>query len=346
MKPNNVDSFVAVLPKAELHLHLEGAIAPATVVDLARRHGAESRIEDAAARYAYRDFAGFLEAFKWVTSFLRAPEDYALVTERLADELLAQNVLYAEVTLSVGVMLWRDQDVEANFAAIRRAAAQARQKGLLLRWVFDAVRQFEPAAAMDVAKWAARMKPEGVVALGMGGDELSVPTVEFRGVYDYAASQGLHRLVHAGEIGGPEAVRDAVELLGAERIEHGIAAMRDERTLDFLAARQVPLDLCPTSNLRTGALARQLGRADARIEDHPLPLFFRRGMRVTLSTDDPAMFHASLNGEYRLAHRLGLSSGELERIAQMGFESAFLPAEEKNSLLAAFRGGTNAEGSA
>jgi len=338
------EELLAALPKAELHLHLEGAIEPDTVVELSARHGMTLAREEVVARYTYRDFLGFLEAFKWVTSFLRAPEDYALLIEHLADNLLRQNVVYAEVTLSVGVMLRREQDIEANFAALQEAARQAQAKGLRLQWVFDATRQFGPEAAMEVARLAAQRKNEGVVAFGMGGDELSIPTEEFRGVYDFVATQGLHRLVHSGEIGGAESVREAVELLGAERIGHGIAVMRHERTMDFLAARNVPLELCPTSNLRTGALALQLRRAQAEPADHPLRQLFDRGLGVTLSTDDPAMFHTDLLSEYRLGLDLGLSASALARIAEMGFEFAFLPEEEKHALRQSFRARTRSLG--
>jgi adenosine deaminase/aminodeoxyfutalosine deaminase len=344
VNPQKAETLLAALPKAELHLHLEGTLEPATVVELAARHGVAVTRQAVVARYAYPDFSGFLDAFKWVTSFLRAPADYELITERLAEQLLTQNVVYAEVTLSVGVMFRRGQDVAANFSAIRQAGERAQAKGLRLRWIFDAVRQFGPDAAMEVARSASQMKSDGVVAFGMGGDELALPATQFRGVYDYLASEGLHRLVHAGEIGGPEAVREAVELLGAERIGHGIAVMRHERTMDFLAARRIPLEICLTSNLRTGALARQLGRAEAKAEDHPLRHFFRRGLCVTLSTDDPAMFHTNLIGEYSLGLRMGLDSGHLVRIAEMGFESAFLPPDEKQVLLEAFRAKTKSVG--
>ena len=331
------ETLLAALPKAELHLHLEGSIEPATVVELAARHGAALTPGEVTARYGYRDFAGFLEAFKWVTSFLRTPADYALITERLIEQLLHQNVLYAEVTLSVGVMLRRKQDVQANFAAIVKAASCTQARGLHVQWIFDAVRQFGAQAAMEVARSAVQMRAAGVVAFGMGGDELALPAAEFCRVYDYVASEGLHRLVHAGEIGGPETVREAVEFLGVERIGHGIAAMRDPRTMDFLAARRIPLEICPTSNLATGALARQLGRTEVRPDDHPLPRFFSRGLGVTLSTDDPAMFRTSLSHEYRLALGLGLRFSDLARIAEMGFEFAFLPESEKQALLETFR---------
>ncbi len=340
MTTASFDAVLAELPKAELHLHLEGSLEPATVVELAARHGVQLTPEEVAARYAARGFTVFLEAFKWVTSFLRAPADYELVATRLAEQLLRQNVVYSEVTLSVGVMLRRGQDVEANFEALRNAAAAARAKGLHWQWVFDATRQFGPEVAMEVARWAARAKREGVVAFGMGGDELSLPTKEFRGVYDYLRSEGLHLLVHAGEVGGPEAVRDAVDLLGVERIGHGIAVMRDPSLLGSLAARRIPLELCPTSNLRTGALARQLGKSEARVEEHPLRAFFDRGILVTLSTDDPAMFQTNLIAEYRVALGLGFSPAELARIVQTSFEVTFLPPDEKRWLLEALHAKT------
>ncbi|HEX2711616.1 MAG TPA: adenosine deaminase [Candidatus Acidoferrales bacterium] len=336
MIAKQTETLLAALPKAELHLHLEGSIEPATVVELAARQGVALTPGEAAAHYHYCDFAGFLEAFKWVTSFLRTPADYALITERLIEQLVGQNVLYAEVTVSIGVMLRRKQDAQANFAAIAEAAGRAQAAGLRVQWIFDAARQFGAQAAMEVARAAVQMRAAGVVAFGMGGDELALPPTEFRQVYDYAASEGLHRLVHAGEIGGPETVREAVDFLGVERIGHGIAVMRDARTMDFLAARQIPLEICPTSNLDTGALAQQLGRTEVMLDDHPLPRFFSRGLGVTLSTDDPAMFRTSLSQEYHLALGLGLRFSDLTRIAEMGFEFAFLPKPEKQALLETF----------
>jgi aminodeoxyfutalosine deaminase len=338
----SIEHVLAALPKAELHVHLEGSIEPPTVVELAARHGVSLTVEEAAARYAPGNFAQFIEAFIWVTSFLRGPEDYALISRRFAESMRRQNTLYAEVTLSIGIMFRRKQDPEANFAALREAALQV--PGVRLKWIFDAVRQWGAAPAMEVAKLAARLRSPDIVAFGIGGDELGLPTSDLRPVYEYVASQSMHRLIHAGEIGGPESVREAVEILGAERIGHGIAVMRDERVMDFLAARGVPLEVCPTSNLRTGALARQLGRETVGYEQHPLASFFRRGLPVTLSSDDPAMFETTVSGEYGHAHRMGLSSGDLVRIAEASFQHAFLPAEEKAALLREFHSGTAALG--
>ena len=256
------------IPKAELHLHLEGCLYPMQVVQLAARHGEKLRYGEVAARYNTQSFPAFLELFKWATSYLRDPQDYALLCEHPGLHLAAENCVYAEITLSVGVMLLRKQNVEANFAAIRDAMDRyANPSGLRVQWIFDAVRQFGPEKAMEVARLAAQMKSAGVVAFGLGGDEESLPASDFRKVFDYAADEGLHRVAHAGEMGGTQAVRDAIEILGAERIGHGIAAIHDESLMNLLIERQIPLEICPTSNLRTGALAKLLARnaaTDAR----------------------------------------------------------------------------------
>ncbi len=313
------------MPKAELHLHLEGSIEPATAVQLAARHGVAITETEVREHYSPGDFAKFLDAFKWVTSFLRTPADYALIAEQLAEHLLAQNVVYAEVTLSIGVMLLRKQDALANFAAIRAAAAPFLSRGLRMQWIFDAVRQFGVSAAEEVVRLASQYVREGVVALGIGGDELALPAKDFVGIYERAGAAGLGRLIHVGEIGSAASVREAVEILGVTRIGHGIAAMNDETVMDFLAEREVTLELCPTSNLRTGALARQIEKPSARIAEHPLKMFFQRNIPITISTDDPAMFETTLLEEYTHAQRaMGMSADSLLRVTEMGFENAFL----------------------
>ena len=342
MNPAPLERLFTALPKAELHVHLEGSIEPATLVELAARHGVPLTIEEAAARYTSGGFTQFIEVFIWVTSLLRGPGDYALIARRFAESMQRQNVLYAEVTLSIGVMLRRNQDPAANFAALREAASAV--PGVQLAWIFDAVRQWGAAPAMEVARIAAQLRSPDIVAYGIGGDELGLPTRDLRPVYEYVASQGLHRLIHAGEMGGPELVREAVEILGAERIGHGIGVMRDERTMDFLAARGIPLEVCPTSNLRTGALARQLRCNTAGYKQHPLPSFFRRGLPVTLSSDDPAMFETTVSEEYCHAHRMGLTTVDLVRLAEASFEHSFLPNEEKRALLDKFHSGVAALG--
>jgi adenosine deaminase len=322
---------IAALSKAELHLHLEGSIQPATVCALTSRHGVTMTQEEVRQRYAYRNFDEFIEVFKWVTSFLREPQDYALIARDLAEYLLTQNVVYTEVTLSIGVMLLRKQRPEANFEALLRATEPFERRGLRFRWVFDAARQFGVDAAMEVVDAARNCASKAIVAFGIGGDELSIPTEAFRPVYEQATKIGLHRLMHAGEIGGPDKIREAIELLGAERVGHGIAAINDPELMDALAEKNIPLEICPGSNIRTGALARQLQRDTARIDDHPLPKLLRHGIPVVLSTDDPAMFHTTLRAEYENAARMSLSESELAKLVDASFEHAFVPQSDSRA---------------
>jgi len=341
---NRQPAILDALPKAELHLHLEGSIRPDTAVELAARHGVKLTAAEVAARYNYSNFAGFIEAFKWVTSFLRDPEDYALITRKLAEELVRQNVVYAEITLSAGVMLRRMQNVEANFTAIREAAESVLYRKLRTAWIFDAARQFGADAANEVARVAAKLSRSGVVAFGMGGDELSFPTAHFRPAFDLARNAGLRIVCHAGEVGGPEAVREAVEILGAERIGHGISLMHDPALAASLGTRRVVLENCISSNLCTGALAKQTGKSDASVADHPLAKLIAAGALVTLSTDDPAMFHTDLLAEYSLAASLGLSNQQLLQLAEQSFTASFLPPIEKRQLLEDFRAAAKSAG--
>ncbi len=329
MNASLLPASISSLPKAELHLHLEGSIQPATVCALTAQHNILLSEDEVRRRYTYRDFSGFIDAFKWVTSFLREPRDYGLIVRDLCNNLLAQGVVYAEVTLSIGVMLLRKQKPESNFEAIFRAAEPFEKQGLRLNWVFDAARQFGPEAAMEVVDAAQRCQSKSIVAFGIGGDEMSVATEDFRRVYEKAASMGLHLLMHAGEVGGPEKIREAIEFLGVERIGHGIAAAQDPSLMDLLVDRRIALEVCPQSNIRTGALAKQLRRPEARIADHPLPQLWRHGIPIVLSTDDPAMFHTTLQTEYENAALMGLNESELAQLVDMSFEHAFLSENEK-----------------
>jgi adenosine deaminase len=229
-------------------------------------------------------------------------------------------------------MLLRKQKPEANFAAILQAAEPFEKRGLRVNWIFDAARQFGAEAAMEVLDAAKHCQSKKIVALGIGGDEMSVATEEFRPVYESAANHGFHLLMHAGEVGGPEKIREAIELLHIERVGHGIAAAQDPALMDLLVERRIPLEICPQSNIRTGALAKQLHLPDAGIEHHPLPQLWRHGIPVVLSTDDPAMFHTTLLAEYENAAKMGLSENELTQLVSRSFEYAFLSESEKLAL--------------
>jgi aminodeoxyfutalosine deaminase len=299
-----MDDFIAQMPKAELHLHLEGSVEPETLHEL----DPSTPLEEFRAHYRYADFDAFLKAFAVVGKRLRTPEDYALITRRLLARLAAQNVRYAEIIVSAGVVLWKGQEFAPIFDAIQDAAAGSPVE---VGWILDAIRQFGAEPATRVAKLAAERVDRGVVAFGIGGSEARGPAKWFTEVFAYARESGLHLTAHAGESEGPESIWAALAL-GAERIGHGIAAVRDEGLMRHLRERDVPLEICITSNLVTGVVAC--------IEEHPLRHLFDAGVPIVLNTDDPAMFGCTLVGEYRLAaERFGFSEAELRGIAGNGF---------------------------
>jgi len=303
-----MDDFLLQLPKAELHLHLEGSIEPETLHEL----DPATPVEEFRALYRYQDFDAFLRAFGAVGKRLRTPEDYGLITQRLLERLAAQNVRYAEIIVAAGVVLWKGQEFGPIFEAVRQAAADSPVK---VRWILDAVRQFGVEHAMAVARLAAERVDRQVVAFGIGGSEQRGPAAWFTEVFAFAKSAGLHLTAHAGETMGPESVWAALGL-GAERIGHGIAAVRDRELMRHLRDRDIPLEICLTSNLVTGVVER--------LEDHPVRRLFDAGVPVVLSTDDPAMFGCTLAGEYQLAaHRLGFSQAELRKIAENGWRYRF-----------------------
>jgi len=303
-----MDDFLAQLPKAELHLHLEGSVEAETLHEL----DPGTPIEELRDLYRYRDFDGFLKAFGAVVKRLRTPAAYAHVTRRLLQRLEQQNVRYAEIIISAGVVLWKQESFAPIFHAIREAAEGSR---LEVYWILDAVRQFGPEQAMEVARLAAERVDEGVVAYGIGGSEERGPAEWFTDVFAFAKRAGLRLTAHAGESAGPESVWAALRL-GAERIGHGITAVHDPGLMRRLRDHDIPLEICITSNLVTGVVPR--------IEDHPIRRLYDAGVPIVLNSDDPGMFGCSLTDEYRLAARqFGFSEAELRGLAANAFRYAF-----------------------
>jgi len=324
--PNQPNGFIRTLPKAELHLHLEGSVDPATLLELRHRHGKGGTPAEIERVYRYEDFPGFLMAFKTLTEDLQTAEDYELITYRLMEKLQAENILHAEVYVSVGVCLWRKQDFAAIFEGLERGRERGeRDFGVSLLWIFDAVRQFGPEAAQAVFELAARYRERSVVAVGIGGDEQKGPPELFRDAYAYAADNGLHLTAHAGEYAGPESIWGALNLR-AERIGHGLTAAQDSELMEELATRQIPVEICITSNLRTGCCPA--------LPEHPVRRYFDQGVMITLNSDDPAMFGTSLAREYQLAQdAFAFTDEHLRELARNSFEASFLPAEKKLAFL-------------
>jgi aminodeoxyfutalosine deaminase len=323
------NAFIRQLPKAELHLHLEGAVEPATLLELRQRHGDRATLAETEALYRYADFQSFLMAFKEVSSHLRGPDDYELIAYRLMQRLKEETILHAEVYVAVGVCLYRKQDFAAIFEGLDRGRARgARDFGVSLLWIFDATRHFGVEAAQQVFELAVRYQDRHVVGIGIGGDEQKAPPELFRSVYAYAADNGLHLTAHAGETGPPESIWGALNLR-AERIGHGVSAAHDADLIEELAYRQIPVEICLTSNVRTGVVKS--------IADHPAKSFFDQGIMITLNTDDPALFSTTLSREYQLAQdTFAFTDEHLRELARNSFEASFLPAEKKLELLSLF----------
>jgi len=323
------NAFIRQLPKAELHLHLEGAVEPATLQELRHLHGDRSTLAATEHLYRYTDFSSFLMAFKAVTEHLRSADDYELITYRLMQRLKEETVLHAEVYVSVGVCLWRKQDFASIFEGLERGRARgARDFGVSLLWIFDATRHFGVEEAQKVFDLAVRYRDRHVVGVGIGGDEVKAPPELFRGVYAYAEENGLRLTAHAGETGPPESIWGALNLR-AERIGHAFAAARDADLVEELAQRQIPVELCITSNLRTGVCRN--------VSEHPVKDYFDQGVMITLNTDDPAFFGTTLSREYQIAQdAFGFTDEHLRELARNSFEASFLAAEKKLELLSLF----------
>jgi len=323
-------ALIRALPKAELHLHLEGTVDPESLAELSRRHDPNPlTLAQATHLYEYADFNGFLMAFKAVTQRLLMPEDFELITYRMIERLHEEGVVHAEVYVSVGVVDWRHQEFEPLFDAMERGRERGKRDfGVSVLWIFDAVRHFGVEAAKRVFELAVRYKDRNVIGIGIGGDEVRGPAKEFRDLYGYAADNGLRLTAHAGESAGPESIWAALNI-GAERLGHVLTAMRDPELIEVLAQRQIPVEICISSNLRTGCLPK--------LEQHPVRYLFDAGLLVTLNTDDPAMFHTSLSREYELGQDdFGFTDEHVRELARNSLEASFLPAEQKVTLLQKF----------
>jgi adenosine deaminase/aminodeoxyfutalosine deaminase len=331
----DISAWLRALPKVELHLHLEGTIEPETLVALSQRHDATPlTLADARALYTYRNFLGFLDAFKAVSARLQTPDDYELITYNMVRTLAAQGVVHAEVYISFGIIYyWKQTDVEPFVAAIERARIRAQQEfGTTLYWLIDAVRNFGPDEAARVFRKAAELRAQypSIVGIGIGGDEARGPASLFRDSYAEAAAAGLRLTAHAGESGGPiegpASIWAAINI-GAERIGHGLAAQHDPQLLEVLAHKQIPIEINVTSNIRTGCCPD--------FDSHPLRRYFDAGLMVTLNSDDPPMFGANLLDEYILAHqKYAFTPDQLRELAANAVEASFLPPTPKLALLA------------
>ncbi|RSR95954.1 adenosine deaminase [Streptomyces sp. WAC00469] len=329
----DLQDFIAGLPKAELHVHHVGSASPRIVSELAARHPnskVPSDPEALAEYFTFTDFAHFIEVYLSVVDLVRTPEDVRLLTYEVARDMARQQVRYAELTITPFSSIRRGIDARAFMDAIEDARTAAEKEfGTVLRWCFDIPGEAGLEAADETLRLATddRLRPEGLVSFGLGGPEIGVPRPQFKPHFDRAIAAGLHSVPHAGETTGPQTVWDALTELRAERIGHGTSSAEDPKLLAHLAEHRIPLEVCPTSNLAT--------RAVADLDEHPVKKFVEAGVLVTVNSDDPPMFGTDLNTEYAVAARLlGLDERGVAELAKNAVHASFLDEAGKARIVA------------
>ncbi|MDQ2064787.1 adenosine deaminase [Xinfangfangia sp. CPCC 101601] len=316
------------LPKVELHLHLEGAAPPAFVRGLSKeKHVDISGIFDARGNYRYKDFWDFLKVYEAATSVLQSPEDYRRLTLAVLEETAAHGVVYAETFLSPDFCGGRDLGAWREYLlAIQEASDEAERKmGITLRGIVTCIRHFGPEKARETAICAAETAGDWITGFGIAGDEKAGAPKDFRWAFDCAREAGLRLTAHAGEWAGPEGIRDTLAALAPERLGHGVRAIEDLALVDELAERGIVLEVCPGSNVALGVYK------DFRA--HPVHELDRRGVKVTISTDDPPFFHTTMTREYEELHRaFDWDEGQFRRIAKVSLEAAFCDTDTKTKI--------------
>ncbi len=333
----DLSSFIAGLPKAELHVHHVGSASPAIVSELAMRHPGVVPVDTDELRrfFEFRDFAHFVDVYLAVVSLIRTDDDIRYLTYEVARELAeSQQVRYAELTCTPYTSVLPDDPdhgipIEAYTEAIEDARIAAeRDFGIVLRWIYDIPGESGMPAADATLSFATNHRVDALVGFGLGGPEIGVARAQFKPHFDAARRVGLHSVPHAGETTGPETVWDALRVLGAERIGHGTSAALDPQLLDYLARSGVPLEVCPSSNVATKAVAN--------LDEHPIRAFRDAGVMITVNSDDPSMFGTSLNQEYQIAARLlDLDASGVADLAATAVRASFADPEVKVALLTA-----------
>jgi adenosine deaminase len=330
----NLREYAQRIPKVELHVHLEGSILPHTLLELAQRNHVVLPASDEAGLaklYKFKNFDQFLETYMFITGCLRTADDYRLIAYEYGRECARQNIRYAEVTFTIFTnttltgLSW--QEILGGLNAGRQQAQS--EYGIRWQWVFDIVRNL-PDTQEEVLNIALAARHMGVIALGLGGLEAGFPPELFTDTFNRAYQQQLHRVPHAGEISGPESIWSAINLLHADRIGHGVRSIEDPLLVKYLRMKALPLEICPSSNIRL--------QVYPDYAHHPLRKLWDAGLMVTVASDDPAMFGIDLNHEYQLlVDDFRFSREELEQVSLNGIKASFLSEAEKQKLIEEFK---------
>jgi adenosine deaminase len=321
------------LPKLELHLHLEGAIPHEALWELIDKYGGDPQVptrSHLSERFRYRDFAHFIETWVWKNRFLREQEDFSFLAEAVARDLARQRVIYAEVFFSPADFARHGLGPQSLAEAIR--SGLSRVPDIEVALIADLVRDLGPAqAARTLAEVAEVRTSARIIGIGLGGSEAEHPPELFAEAFKTARDLGFHTTAHAGEAAGSASVWGAIQSLGVERIGHATRAIEDDALVDYLAEHQVPVELCPISNLRTGVIPD--------LAHHPVQRYLEHGLLVSINSDDPTMFGTSLVEEYlQLEQQLGLSRDDVRRLLLLAVASSWLEGDRKREVAAALQG--------
>ena len=334
------ERYIEAVPKAELHVHLEGSIQPATLLKLAQQNNVKlpvQTVEDLQDWFTFRDFDHFIEIYFEISRCLKTSDDYELIAYEFGAQMARQNVRYAEVTFSPSTHQFSlGIPFDVFFSGLTKGRLRAQKEfGVEIRWVFDIVRDIPDLLlnrrrAEYTLAVAEEGMHDGVVALGLGGGEVGNPPERYAKWFEKALEGGLHSAPHAGETVGPESVWGAIRVLGAERLGHGVRSIEDSELIDYLVERRIPLEICPTSNIRLGIYP------DLAV--HPIRRLYEAGVPVTINSDDPPLFNTTLNGEAKLLFApFDFEINTINEILLNGIRYSFMPVDERQTLEALFR---------
>jgi adenosine deaminase len=327
---NTIDQYCRKMPKVELHVHLEGSVQPATLLNLAKRHHISlpaETVQGIRKWYTFRDFAHFVEIYMTISRCLKTPEDVELIAREFLIGQAEQNILYSEVTFTpYNQLVNGGLGFHEQLDAVNRAREWAdRELGIRMGMIIDIPREREPEAGEQVASWVIDRFGDGVVAIGLGGPEQGNPAEKFKSSFHRVRDKGIPRVLHAGETAGPASIWNAIEVAEPARIGHGVRAVGDAKLLAYLQEAQIPLEVCPTSNICLGVYPS--------LAKHSLPELLHHGVSVSINSDDPPMFNTSLAEEYLVCARtFGWEKAVLRDMAYKAVEMLLLSSSEKMAL--------------
>lgn len=328
----NFEDFTKEIPKAELHLHLEGAIPLETLYKLINRSGNTEikSIEELKEKFIYKDFPHFIDLWCWKNKFIDKADDFEEITYQVLSDLHKQNVKYAEIFYSPIDFIKNKLTIENITDSLLIGRHRAFQDfGIKSQFIMDLVRDTGPDNGMEYLERVKNYLGKGIIGIGLGGSEQSYPPEKYRYIYEKAKQLGFRLTAHAGEAAGAKSVWNALKHLNIERIGHGVRAREDRKLIQHLKKTQIPLEVCVVSNIKTGVYNS--------IEEHPIREYFNNGLFVTINSDDPVMFNTTISNEYYvLMDKFGFNPLEIKKLTFNSIEASFLPVKEKDALIQDF----------